>query len=335
MLKISKDEINKLIKETKYQNAGKISHDYVLPLPERPFGSDYEGKKKWSFDVPKPKGESDIQAWINRVNRYNEKMGVKIPTPVEMTEEATKEKRRQEKLQLLQQLIARLGPVGAAPVAAPIAVAPPVPVAPPPPVPAPAPVPTPARASVAAPVRMPPQREYSEPVPLFPDISSTPVRMPIRMPASAPILSNIGTSAPITTFEEQVNPQSYMTQPKFSDDEIKEILLNQRIWGKNSYIKDIQKYMNEGLNIEESLTELATREGKSIYYDNINWNDKTYSRNISTVLREKFFIIGNKKYTVDKIITYFKQNPADLPESFSVAYLKSKITSELLRDLNI
>jgi hypothetical protein len=103
MLKISRQEINDVIKSARHPNAGKLAHDYALPLPERQFGEPLKSSKaKWIFDaMPKPK----LKAWIDRSKRYDD---MKIIQPLTLIEQQKEEKEKSKKdeskkVQLLEQ----------------------------------------------------------------------------------------------------------------------------------------------------------------------------------------------------------------------------------------
>jgi hypothetical protein len=132
MLKISRQEINDVIKSARHPNAGKLSHDYALPLPEREFGEPLKsGKsKRWMFEGMPTGGKSDLQAWIDRAKRFDD-MKVKfnynlddqtlkssedltLKEQIKKSEEQIK-KDQSKKVQLLEQLLNRLGIVAPAP----------------------------------------------------------------------------------------------------------------------------------------------------------------------------------------------------------------------------
>jgi len=134
MLKISRQEINDVIKSARHPNAGKLSHDYALPLPQREFGEPLKsGKaKRWLFEGMPTGDKSDLQAWIDRAKRFDD-MKVKfnfnlddqtlklsedltLKEQIKKSEEQIK-KDQSKKVQLLEQLLNRLGI--AAPPAAP------------------------------------------------------------------------------------------------------------------------------------------------------------------------------------------------------------------------
>jgi len=124
MLKISRQEINDVIKSARHPNAGKLAHDYALPLPERQFGEPLKSSKgKWIFDaMPKPKGTSDLKAWIDRSKRYDDMKTIQPLTLIEQKKEEIQKEKKDEskKVQLLEQLLNRLGIVGPAPAPAPV-----------------------------------------------------------------------------------------------------------------------------------------------------------------------------------------------------------------------
>ena len=119
-IKISKNEINNLIKSSRHPYAGRISADYAPPLPDRQFGEPLKGDgKRWVFDGT---DKGNIEAWIERAKNIDEMKGIKRPTLLSIAEEQKKAEKTDRKMQMFQELLNRLGipaPVGAAPGASP------------------------------------------------------------------------------------------------------------------------------------------------------------------------------------------------------------------------
>ena len=338
MLKISRQEINDVIKSARHPNAGKLSHDYALPLPERQFGEPLKsGKaKRWMFDGMPTGGKSDLQAWIDRSKRYDDMKIIQPLTLIEQKKEEIQKGKKDEskKVQLLEKLLNRLGiaaPAGAPVVATVVAparvvAAPARVVAAPGPslVPAPASIMVPAVAAPtaltrAAAARSPPRARSPGPlgrVLSFSDVIDEEFgkySARAESPGTGRRIGGVATPErrPPSVPRERIPNQSQVQVPIATFDE------------RTAPQGTLPNISGSGLvpapepELAPEITEIPTV---------VDWDNKKLRSDIAVVLRDEYNYKGGTA-NVEKIIEWYKQNPQFVPKFFSVSNVKDSFTT--------